>query len=50
MVLIISMECDKMYTTIQIKRTTKIDLTKLGNKGDTYDDIIKKLLTEVQNK
>jgi len=35
---------DDKRTSIQVFRTTKAKLDKLGKKGDTYDDIIKKLL------
>jgi hypothetical protein len=31
-------------TTIQIKSTTKRRLQKLGRKGDTYDDIVRRLI------
>lgn len=31
-------------TTIQISKETKKMLEELGNKGDTYEDIIKKIL------
>ena len=31
-------------TNIQVSRETKDYLTKLGRKGDTYDDIIRRLL------
>jgi len=30
--------------TIQVKDETKRKLVKLGSKGDTYDDIIRKLI------
>ncbi len=33
-------------TSIQLKRSTKNVLASLGSKGDTYDDIIRKLLLE----
>ncbi len=31
-------------TTIQLSEETREELKKLGKKGDTYDDIIKRLL------
>lgn len=31
-------------TTIEVKITTKKKLDKLGNKGDSYNDIIERLL------
>ena len=31
-------------TNIQVSRKTRDYLVKLGNKGDTYDDIIRRLL------
>jgi hypothetical protein len=31
-------------TTIQIKKTTRDELKKLGIKGETYDTIIRRLL------
>lgn len=31
-------------TTIELKKTTKAKLDKLGNKGDSYNDIIERLL------
>jgi hypothetical protein len=31
-------------TTIELKKTTKAKLDKLGSKGDTYNDIIEALL------
>jgi hypothetical protein len=31
-------------TTIQIKSSTKRRLQKLGRKGDTYDDIVRRLI------
>lgn len=33
-----------MTTTIRIKRTTKAKLEAVGHKGETFDDIINKLL------
>jgi len=32
-------------TNIQVSRETRDYLAKLGRKGDTYDDIIRRLLT-----
>lgn len=34
----------KGKTNIQVSRETRDYLTKLGRKGDTYDDIIRRLL------
>jgi len=34
-------------TTIQVTVKTKARLTKLGLKGDTYDDIIRRLLDKL---
>ena len=34
----------KVLTSIQISQETKNKLVKLGNKGDSYEDIILKLL------
>ena len=31
-------------TTIEVKKTTKAKLDKLGKKGDSYNDIIERLL------
>ena len=33
-----------MHTTILVTTETRKQLKKLGNKGETYDDILKKLL------
>ena len=33
-------------TSIQISKELKAKLDKLGNKGDTYEDIIKRLVEE----
>lgn len=33
-----------MNTTIQLSQETKMALAKLGGKGDTYEDIIKRLI------
>ena len=35
---------DSQYVTIRINRKTRNDLTILGAKGQTYDDIIKELI------
>jgi hypothetical protein len=35
---------DREITTIQINKTTKEILKQLGRKGDTFDDIINKLI------
>ena len=34
------------FTMIRIKKTTHKRLTECGQKGDTYDDIIQKLLNK----
>lgn len=34
-------------TTIQLSRSTKSKLTNLGKKGETYNDIILRLLEEL---
>lgn len=34
----------KDITTIQVSRETRDALVKLGGKGDTYDDIIRRLI------
>lgn len=31
-------------TNIQVSRTTRDALAKMGSKGDTYDDIIRRLI------
>jgi transcriptional regulator len=36
-------------TTILIKKSTRNKLKVLGNKGDTYDDIIEKLIESKEN-
>ena len=36
---------DNQNTTIAIRRQTKENLATIGKKGQTYDDIIKNLLT-----
>lgn len=35
-------------TTIQLTEKTKTKLKKLGKKGDTYEDIILKLIGEIE--
>jgi len=35
-------------TTIQISRETREELKELGKKGDTYDEIIKKIMQRVK--
>lgn len=35
---------DENTTTIEVKRTTKTKLDKLGKKGETYNDIIERLI------
>ena len=37
-------------TTIQLSRETRDQLKDLGRKGETYDDIIQKLLKEANKK
>ena len=37
---------DKDKTSIQISKETKQQLDKVGNKGDTYDSIVRRLLIE----
>ena len=32
------------WTTIRISITTKDELTEIGKKGETYDDIIRKII------
>jgi len=34
------------HTTIQISKDTQARLSKLGRKGETYDEIIQKLLAK----
>ena len=36
-------------TTIQVNRKTKNRLNELGNKGDTYDSIIQKLIENYED-
>lgn len=38
------MRCHKDPTTIQVQKDTKLSLDGLGRKGDTYDEIIKRLI------
>jgi predicted CopG family antitoxin len=38
------MQNKEEITTIQISKDTREELKKLGIKGETYDEIIKKLL------
>lgn len=35
-------------TSIQVSFELKAELVKLGNKGDTYEDIIKRLLEQLK--
>jgi len=35
-----------IYTAVRLKQTTKERLSKIGSKGETYDDIIIRLLEE----
>jgi hypothetical protein len=35
------------YTTIRLKKSTVEELKKLGKKGETYDEIITKLIKYV---
>ena len=39
----------KRVTTIQVKDDTKHKLDLIGSKGDSYDDIIRRLLKNYQN-
>jgi len=47
MVLIVIMECGIMFTTIQIKRSTKELLDSIGKKSQTYDDIVFEAVTRM---
>ena len=38
------------FTTIQVKKGTRERLKKLGRKGDTYNDIITRLLKEYEGR
>jgi len=40
----------KNITTIQISTETRDALKKYGKKGDTYDDIISRLIEKAKNK
>jgi hypothetical protein len=40
------MEIEQKLSTIAIKPETKARLDKVGDKGDTYEDIIKRLLDQ----
>lgn len=35
-------------TSISVKNDTKKELTKIGNKGESYDDIVQKLLKKFE--
>ena len=37
-------------TTIQLEKETKEELKELGKKGDTYNDILKKLINFYKEK
>jgi len=39
---------NEKITTIQITKATRDELKKHGIKGDTYDDIIRKLLEQTK--
>lgn len=34
------------YTTVQISRVTRESLANIGKKGETYEEIIRKLLSK----
>ena len=34
------------YQTVRLSRETKTQLEKLGHKGETFDDIVKRVLKE----
>lgn len=36
-------------TTIELKKTTRDVLKGLGNKGDTYDSLVNKMIKEYTN-
>jgi len=40
----------EQITTIQISKDTRDELKKLGIKGETYDEIIKKLMESAKKK
>ena len=44
MVIIIVIRCDMTNTTISITQQTKKALLDLGTKGETYDNIVRKLI------
>jgi hypothetical protein len=37
-------------TVIQVSKTTRDRLRKLGRKGDTYDDVIRQLLDRAEGR
>ena len=39
-----------MNTTISISKETKQHLIEFGNKGETYDDILERILTSVKER
>ncbi len=39
-----------MYTCIRISEETREKLKRLGRKGETYDDIIRRLIEEVEER
>lgn len=41
---------DNEATTIRLSQETKDRLDKLGNKGDTYEDIVKRLIADRKTK
>jgi len=41
---------EREFTTIQVKKGTRERLKKLGRKGETYNDIITKLLKEYEER
>jgi len=38
------------FTTIQVSKKTRDDLKRIGKKGETYDEIIRRLLEEQSQK
>lgn len=50
MIMMIKNPIKEPMTTIQVSRETQGRLSKLGGKGDTYDEIIKRLLGKAERK
>ncbi len=40
---------EKVYTTIGLRPRTKERLAKHGQKGDSYEDIVKKLMDQIES-